>query len=115
VDIVCWNNQHPNGLYFLPSIISVGAIEWLEPVSGEHIKWFMNKLKEKGLSFGVLLAVNNLIDEQEARAEVRDIISSAFSDERQIVILRGKDLEKVSDSSQLVTLFKEKLCELAVV
>ncbi|MCH8306482.1 MAG: hypothetical protein IIB94_15330, partial [Candidatus Marinimicrobia bacterium] len=42
-------------------------------------------------------------------------ISSALNDERQIVILRGKDLEKISSTEQLVTLVKEKLCELAVV
>ena len=45
---------------------------------------------------------------------VRQQISSALDDERQIVILRGKDFEKINSTEELVTLVKEKLCELAV-
>ncbi|MCH7886716.1 MAG: restriction endonuclease [Candidatus Marinimicrobia bacterium] len=114
VDIVCWNDRHKNGLYFLPNILTIGAFHWLEPVSSTQIKSLLNIIKKRGLSFGVLVAINGLTEEQEERAGARDLILSALSDERQIVILRGSDFEKLSSSNQLVRLFKEKLCELAV-
>ena len=114
VDIVCWNNRQKNGLYFLPNILTIGAFHWLEPVGSAQIKSLLNRIKMRGLSFGVLVAINGLTEEQAERDVARDTILSALSDERQIVILQGSDFEKLSSSNQLVRLFKEKLCELAV-
>ena len=115
IDIIVWNEQKSDGFYFLPNILSIGAHRWLEKIEREHISWFINRLKERGLSFGILIAMNGLVEDEEERSLVRQQISSALSDERQIVILRGKDFEKINSTEQLVTLVKEKLCELAVV
>lgn len=115
IEIVFWNEQKSDGFYFLPNIIPFGAHRSLEKLEGEHIKWFINRLKERGLSFGVLIAMKGLVEDEEERSLVRQQISSALNDERQIVILRGKDFEKIESTEQLVTLVKEKLCELAVV
>ncbi len=114
VDIVCWNNRQKDGLYFLPNILTIGAFHWLEPVGSAQIKSLLNRIKMRGLSFGVLVAINGLTEAQAERDDARDMILSALSDERQIVILQGSDFEKLHSSSQLVRLFKEKLCELAV-
>ncbi len=114
VDIVCWNNRQRDGLYFLPNILTIGAFHWLEPVGSAQIKLLLNRIKKRGLSFGVLVAINGLTEQQEEREGARDMILSALSDERQIVILQGSDFEKLHSSNQLVRLFKEKLCELAV-
>jgi len=115
IKIVCWNEQHPDGLYFFPSILAIGAINWLDPVGSDHIKWFVGNLKKMGLSSGILIAVNKLTEDDVVRSETRDLISLALSDEREVVILDGSDLEKLTSSEQLVSLIKEKLCELAVV
>ena len=115
IDIIIWNDQKSDGFYFLPNILSIGAHRWLEQIDSEHINWFINRLIKRGLSFGILVAMNGLVEDDGERALVRQQISSALNDERQIVILRGKDLEKISSTEQLVTLVKEKLCELAVV
>jgi len=108
-------SKKSDGFYFLPNIIPFGALRLLEKLEREHIKWFINRLKERGLSFGVLIAMNGLAEDEEERSLVRQQISSALNDERQIVILRGEDFEKIESTEQLVTLVKEKLCELAVV
>lgn len=115
IEIIFWNEQKSDGFYFLPNIIPIGAHRWLEKLESEHISWFMNRLKERGLSFGVLIAMNGLAEDDEEQSSVRQQISSALNDERQIVILKGKDFEKINSTEQLVTLVKEKLCELAVV
>lgn len=115
IEIIFWNEQKLDGFYFLPNIIPIGAHRSLEKLEREHIRWFINRLKERGLSFGVLIAMNGLAEDEEERSFVRQQISSALSDERQIVILGGKDFEKINSAEQLVTLVKEKLCELAVV
>ena len=115
IDIIIWNAQRSDGFYFLPNILSIAAYRWLEKIEKEHISWFINRLKERGLSFGILVAMNGLVEDEEERTLVRQQISSALNDERQIVILRGKDFKKINSTEQLVTLVKEKLCELAVV
>ena len=115
IDIIFWNEQQAEGFYFLPNIIPVGAHRWLEHVGSEQINWFMNRLTERGLSFGILIAMNGLVEDDQERALLRQQISSALNNEREIVILQGKDLEKVTTINKFVTLFKEKLCELAVV
>lgn len=115
IKIVCWNEQHPDGLYFFPSILAVGAINWLDPVSSNHIKWFVGNMKKMGLSCGILFAVGKLTEDDVERSDTRDLISLALGDEREVVILDGSDLEKLTSSERLVALIKEKLCELAVV
>ncbi|MCH7954638.1 MAG: hypothetical protein IIC40_02745 [Candidatus Marinimicrobia bacterium] len=55
-----------------------------------------------------------MAEDEEERSLLRQQISLALNDERQILILKGKDFEKISSAEQLVTLVKEKLCELAV-
>ena len=115
IDIIVWNDQKSAGFYFLPNILSIGAHRWLEKIEKEHVSWFINRLKERGLSFGILVAMNGLAEDEEERSLVRQQISSALNDERQIVILGGKDFEKINSTEQIVTLVKEKLCELAVV
>jgi len=114
IKIVCWNEQHIDGLYFFPSILAVGAINWLDPVGSDHIKWFVGNMKKMGLSCGILFDVDNLTEDEIEREDTRKLISLALSDEREVVILHGSDLEKLTSSKQLVSLIKEKLCELAV-
>ena len=114
IEIIFWNEQKSDGFYFLPNIIPIGAHRWLEKIEKEHIKWFLRRLKERGLSFGILIATNGLAEDEEERSLLRQQISLALNDERQILILKGKDFEKISSAEQLVTLVKEKLCELAV-
>ena len=114
IKIVCWNEQNIDGLYFFPSILAVGAINWLDPVRSDHIKWFVGNMKKMGLSCGILFGVDNLTEDEVEREDTRKLISLALSDEREVVILDGSDLEKLTSSKQLVSLIKEKLCELAV-
>lgn len=114
IKIVCWNEQLADGLYFFPSILVVGSINWLDPVSSNHIKWFVGNMKKMGLSCGILFAVGKLTEDEAERSDTRDLISLALGDEREVVILDGSDLEKITSSEQLVALIKEKLCELAV-
>jgi len=115
IKIVCWNEQPTDGLYFFPSILAIGAIKWLDPVGSDHIKWFVGNMKKMGLSCGILFTVDNLTEDDVEREDTRKLISIALSDEREVVILDGSDLEKLTSSKQLVSLIKEKLCELAVV
>ncbi len=114
IKIVCWNEQNPDGLYFFPSILAVGAIKWLDPVGSNHIKWFVSNMKKMGLSCGILFAVGKLTEDDVERSDTRDLISLALGDEREVIIIDGSDLEKLSSSERLVALIKEKLCELAV-
>ena len=114
IKIVCWNEQHSDGLYFFPSILAVGAINWLDPVSSNHIKWFVSNMKKMGLSCGILFAIGKLTEDDVERSDTRDLISKALGDEREVIILDGSDLEKLTSSERLVALIKEKLCELAV-
>lgn len=114
IKIVCWNEQRQDGLYFFPSILAVGAINWLDPVGSNHIKWFVSNMKKMGLSCGILFAVGKLTEDDVERSDSRDLISLALGDEREVIILDGSDLEKLASSERLVALIKEKLCELAV-
>ena len=115
IKIVCWNEQRPDGLYFFPSILAIEAINWLDPIGSNHIKWFVGNMKKMGLSCGILFAVGKLTEDDVERSDSRDLISLALGDERELIILDGSDLEKLTSSERLVALIKEKLCELAVV
>jgi len=114
IDVALWNDQHPNGLFFLPHLILIECKNWSSPVGDEHVAWFDTKLRNRGLSFGILIATNGITGDPAALTASHATIARALAEQRQILIFTAEELSALRTTDQLVHTIKEKLCDLAV-
>jgi hypothetical protein len=114
VDLAFWNEQRSGSLSFLPTIILVECKNWSQKIGSEHVSWFDTKLRNRGLAFGILVAINGITGKGAGRTEAHSVISKALSERRQIIILTAAELLAVGSTNDLIHQIKEKLCDLAV-
>ncbi len=114
IDIALWNDRVAGSLDFLPNIILVEAKNWSSPVSSAEVAWFDRKLMNRGLDFGVLVALNGVTGNAKDRTAAHEIIAASLREQRRLVVLTRDDLVTLRCTDDLVALVKRKLCELAV-
>ena len=114
IDVAVWNDGHTEGLFFLSNIILIECKNWSNPVGSAEVNWFDTKLRNRGLDFGVLVATNGITGNANDLTAAHSIIAGALKERRKLVVIRGEELIALTESSQLVKLIKEKLCDLAV-
>jgi hypothetical protein len=114
VDVALWNDRPRNGFSFLPEIILVECKNWSRRVTSEELNWFDAKLRSRGLQFGILVAPHGITGVSQEHTAAHSIIASALREGRRLVVLTTCELSALDDSSDLVKLVKEKLCDLAV-
>jgi len=114
IDVAVWNDKSLKGLPFLPNIILIECKNWSNPVSSAEIAWFLTKLRSRGLVFGILIAYDGITGDPADLTCAHSIIADALREQRNIVVVTKDEIASLRDSSQIVMLMKEKLCELAV-
>lgn len=114
IDVAFWNEKVRHGLFFLPEVILVECKNWSRPVSSIEVSWFDTKLRTRGLTHGVLIAANGITGNPNDLTSAHSIVAAALRDARRIIILTRQEIEVINDTAQLIRLFKEKLCKLAV-
>jgi len=114
IDVAFWNEHYRKGFWFLPNIILVEAKNWSQRVSSEEVAWFDTKLRNRGLTFGVVVAMNGITGNALDITGAHSTVAAALREQRQIIVISREEIQSITDSSMIVKLFKEKLCELAV-
>jgi hypothetical protein len=114
IDVALWNDAPADGFFFLPNLILVECKNWSNSVGSSEVNWFDTKLRNRGLSFGVLVATNGITGDANDLTAAHSIVAAALREGRRLVVIRSHELLELTDSPQLVRLVKEKLCDLAV-
>lgn len=114
IDVALWNDASPDGFFFLPNIVLVECKNWSNRVSSSEVSWFDTKLRNRGLSFGVLVATNGITGDAADITAAHSIVAAALREGRRLVVIKRDELLALTDSMHLVQLVKEKLCDLAV-
>ena len=114
IDVALWNDKVNGAFDYLPNLILVEAKNWSNPVGSSEVSWFDNKLRNRGLDFGLLVALNGITGNASDRTSAHQIIAASLREHRKIVVTTGDDLLSLKDTDELVQLIKTKLCELAV-
>lgn len=114
IDVAFWNNQHHRGLHFLPNIILVECKNWSSPVGSAEVSYFDRKVHDRGLTFGILIAANGITGNALDRTAAQSILASSLFQQRQIVVITSAEIQGLKDTNEVVSLFKEKLCNLIV-
>ncbi len=114
IDVALWNDKASRGLPFLPNIILIECKNWTNPVSSIEVAWFCQKLQNRGLDFGILIANNGITGDQHDLANAHNTIATHLMQKRKIIVITRTEINALQNTTQLVTLVKEKLCLLAV-
>lgn len=114
VDVAFWNEKHPKGFYFLPHIIIVECKNWSQAVGSNEVSYLSEKLLNRGLDYGVLVAANGITGSGEDLNRAHYHITMALSRGKHILVITREEIEALTDTADLTKLLKEKLCELAI-
>lgn len=114
IDVAFWNDCVVDGLFFLPNIILVECKNWSSKVTSAELGWFDTKLRNRGLNFGMLVAPQGITGIPQDITAGHSIVAAALREGRRLLVITTGELLALQDSTQLVLLIKEKLCDLAV-
>jgi hypothetical protein len=114
IDLAFWNDLHPAGLKSINAIILVECKNWSKPVGSMEVSWFLTKIRNCALDFGILLAAHGITGSSQDRDEAHHIVAQALKDGVRLIIITREEIEELKTSQQLVEMIKEKLCDLHV-
>jgi hypothetical protein len=114
IDVAFWNEQRPRGFKALNFLILVECKNWSAPVGSVEVSWFLTKIRNRSLDFGILIAANGITGSDVDRKQAHDVVSKALADGVRMVLLTRAEIEALADSDELVKMVKRKLCELVV-
>jgi hypothetical protein len=114
IDVALWNERAADGITFMQEILLVECKNWSYPVGSSEVNWFDTKLRNRGLDFGILVATQGVTGDPQDLTAAHSIIASALRERRRLVVITRAELQSLQDTTMLVHLLKEKLCDLAV-
>ncbi len=114
IDIAFWNEQHRDGLWFLPTLILVECKNWSSAVGSQEVSYFVSRLAERGCNYGILVATQGVTGSAADLTRSHFILATALSRGIRALVISRAEIESLPDTARLVRLLKEKLCELTV-
>ncbi|TIR25965.1 MAG: restriction endonuclease [Mesorhizobium sp.] len=110
IDVALFNE----GLPFLPNIILVEAKNWSNRVGSVEVAWFLTKLANRGLDFGILVTTLGITGDAGDLTAAHQTVAMALPQRRKLIVLTIDEISALADTDELVKLIKTKLCDLAV-
>jgi hypothetical protein len=83
-------------------------------VNNDEVVFFDENLSRRGLSFGILVAANEITGDPARRTAAHATIAGALAEQRQLITLTVDEIRAFTQGQQVIALIKRKLCELAV-
>ena len=114
IDLVFSNDFMRSDLCFLLYLIAFECKNWSEPVSKNDIILFAKKLKNKGFTVGILVAQSGITGNESNGAYAYGEIQRTLYDGCRILVITGRDLENVTDTTQIMQMLKQKLLKLQI-
>jgi hypothetical protein len=114
IDVAFWNEQDANGLKAFDPILLVECKNWSKPVGSEQVAWFLTKIENRSLDFGILLAANGITGSAEDGKQAHDLVSKALMKKIRMIVITRAEIEALTHTDELVILIKTKLCQLVV-
>lgn len=110
IDLILSNNQHPDGLPFLPFYLVVECKNWQAPVDTATVRAFTSKLHMMRMKFGLLVAANgitgNAADHTACHAHIRDEFNR---NELILLVVTRVELTALNSTEEFGALLKLKL------
>jgi hypothetical protein len=114
IDVAVFNDGAPDGLFFLPHIILVECKNWSNAVGSNEVNWFDTKLRNRGLTFGILVTTLGITGQAADLTAAHAIVAAALREGRRLVVITTTELLATANTEELALLIRRKLCDLAV-
>jgi hypothetical protein len=101
-------------VFFLPNIILVECKNWSNRVGSIELNWFDAKLRNRGLTLGILVTTLGITGQAADLTAAHAIVAAALREGRRLVMVTTDELLATGRTEDLVRLIKVKLCDLAV-
>jgi hypothetical protein len=113
IDVVFFNEQEREGLWFIDVIVIVECKNWSGRVTSEQVNSFKTKLERRQRHIGILVASNGITGNSHPPSAAHDSIQSALRDGVEILVITRGELEALTTTDELCALLKAKRVELA--
>jgi hypothetical protein len=113
IDVAFWNDQLRLGLWFLPTTILVECKNWSKPVGSDEVSYFVRKLQNRRLDFGLLVATRGITGSPSLLTDAHFEVATALKDGVRVVVIDRAEIETLLHSDHLIELVKRKLLMLA--
>lgn len=110
IDVALFNE----GIVSLPNIILVEAKNWSNRVGSIEVAWFLTKLQNRGLDFGILVTTLGITGNVDDLNAAHHTVGAALAQKRRLIVITTDELLVLTDTDELLHLIKTKLCDLAV-
>lgn len=114
IDVAVANSEAADGLAGFPRVFLVECKNWSSPVGSLEVAWFDSKLRMRGLTFGVLVAINGITGQAHALTAAHNIVAAALQESRELVVLDEEDIRGLHSPDELVQLLQDRRLELYV-
>jgi Restriction endonuclease len=114
IDVALWNEQDPAGLKSFNAVILVECKFWSKPVGSEQVGWFLKKIENRGLDFGILLAMRGVTGDPQDRGQAHYEVAMVLPKKIRLIVITRAEIEALSTTEELVTQIRRKACQLAV-
>jgi hypothetical protein len=99
IDLAFWNDLHYAGLKSLNAIILVECKNWSKPVGSMEVNWFITKIRNRALDFGILLAAKGITGSAQDRDEAHHVVAQALKDGVRMIIITRVEIERPVENS----------------
>ena len=110
IDVALFNED----IRSLPNVILVEAKNWSNRVGSGEVAWFLTKLQNRGLDFGILVTTRGITGDGADLTRAHAQVAAALVQKRRLIVITTDELQALADTDELVLLIKTKLCDLAV-
>jgi hypothetical protein len=114
IDLAVYNGEASNGLAGFPQVFLIECKNWSKPVGSMEVAWFDTKLRLKGCSFGVLLALKGITGKSHSLTAAHYIVASALREHRSLVVLKEDHIAGLTDTDEVVRLLQRRMTEIRV-
>lgn len=110
IDVALFNEE----IVSLPNIILVEAKNWSRRVGSMEVAWFLTKLQNRGLDFGILVTTLGITGNAADLTAAHAVVAASLAQKRRLIVITTDELLVLADTDELLELIKIKICDLAV-
>lgn len=114
IDVAFWNDGHEDGLRQFDRLIAIECKNWDAPVGYAEIILFKEKLRARGQTFGVMVAVSGVTGNSADQTAAYRALYEAQASGLTIIVLTRDDIDALTSAGDLVRLIKEKFLRLCL-
>jgi len=115
LDVIFTNDIRNSDLYFLDFTIIVECKNTADRTSSEQVSWFVQKLRSRAVSTGILVALSGITGEADGVSNAHsEIFAALIRDGIKILVIKRDDILTFGNTRDLVTLIQKKILKLTI-